>query len=507
MVGANHALAFEKARLLLAQADGVAAAACFVGQGDVLQTAVHRPGADAFTPEAPPWFRIGSLTKTLVAFAALHHATLTGHDPDADIGGELSHLVGGSFGGPVSLIALLSHTAGLHNCSVLDEPGPVIASATALRYDRARGVFSYSNAGYGLVGEWLSHRTGLDFSEWLDIHALRVLGQPAIALRPAPDAPSVAGHVMDPRLGARTAITLPFDGGRLAPAGYLWATASGLGDLLRALLRPPDAVAASVVSRMTKAASPVFGPQDVAAGAGLFVMRRGGRRIAFNEGEIGGFRSRIELDLDAGTGLAEMAAYSGAENGATGSILGGIGAVRPPDRSRRPAPRILSPAAGATYVAPELGVFQCEDPRTMHGARLNGVAATLEPAGPDLWRGSTEEGRMLTVRRNSGHGGDSLTINGILAPASRLRPRARPFDARWLGRYRNGYWIDIAEVEGEDGVVQVSSNYGGIGGHAVVIGANVLATDMGLAVFGGPVTRARLRLLGTAIFRRPSRTD
>ncbi|WP_230374243.1 serine hydrolase domain-containing protein [Pontivivens ytuae] len=432
----------------------------------------------------------------MVAFAALDHAFTTDHDIDADICPDIPEPIARRIKRPVSLVQVLTHTAGLRNCAPLSAIGPGDTDVSDIRFDAAIGHFSYSNAGYALIGAWIERRTGLNFDGWLHLHALAHLSLTGIATRPPEGATIAQGHVRDPETGRPTPFRFYEADGRFAPAGFLWATVEGIGGLMATLLFPSGARASRSVAAMTSRASPPFGPDALCAMPGLFCTKRGGRPILFNEGEIGGFRARIELDPSAGTGLATMAAYSGPENAATDNVL----ATASSTTAAFPAPVSLKKERAAFYIAGGLGVFQCEAHGVMRGARLNGVPVSLQARGMRTWTGRRQDGRPVLVQMLESTGCRILSINGHLAFAGRCRAASAAFDHRWLGRYLNGYRIDVAASK--DGrTVTVSSDYSGTSTAALILGPRTLATDMGIAVFRERSRRAELRLLETATFR------
>lgn len=491
-----HETAFEKASTAMETMAGPASAAAFTDRANGRQRSCCRSGGADAAGDRPLWFRIGSLTKTLVAFAALDHAYVTGHDLDADIRPDLPGEIARGLGRPVGLIPVLTHTAGLRNCASLNDATPEEALFPDLRFDAAVGWFSYSNVGYALAGAWIGRRTGLDFADWLALHGLAPLSLTGIAPAPPKGAAIAQGHVRDPETGRTTPFDFRGADERFAPAGFLWGTTEGLSGLMAALLNPPSGRASRVVAAMTSMSSLPFGPNQLAALPGLFRTKRDDRPVFFNEGEIGGFRARMEFDLVAGTGLATMSAYSGPENARSGAVL----AEAASDTTAFPSPALLRMSESASYIAGGLGLFECEAPDTLRAARLNGIPARLKPCGPRTWTGQRQDGRPLLVHRPEGAGGDVLSINGHLALACRQRNALTPFDPCWFGRYLNGYRIDVAASKG-DGAVTVSSDYSGLSGPALVLGPRTLATDMGIAVFRERSSRAELRLLGTATFR------
>ncbi|MGE4615643.1 MAG: serine hydrolase domain-containing protein [Gammaproteobacteria bacterium] len=122
-------------------------------------------------------FRIGSITKAFTALAVL----MAADDGLLDLGAPLDALIGPGFyvnpwapDHPVTLVHLLEHSAGFADLSMEEmyhsDPAPLaLEDAVRFRPQNRRVLwrpglhYSYTNAGAGLAGYALKHRTGIPY--------------------------------------------------------------------------------------------------------------------------------------------------------------------------------------------------------------------------------------------------------------------------------------------------------------------------------------------------------
>ena len=480
--------------------DGVAAI------GNVGETG----GPDSAPASADTWFRLGSISKTLVAFAVLNYCDQNSVDLDAPF--ALDFAPGRGRGtSPATVRSLLSHTAGLCNGVALAEQAPGSPEQWLRVVGPARSRFSYSNLGYALLGHWMGLRTGLPAEAWLHRFAWLPLGIEGVAFLPPNGASAAIGHVWNPRRGCREPFTLTFGDERLAPAGFLWASPRGLSTVIQALTRPSSERLEKIVQLMATPQSESIGLSRVSYGLGLFTYVVGGRRFAFHDGEIAGFQALVEFDPVRRTGIGVLANMSGPDLIARDVLSGDKAVPSPVERGSHNHPAVLQSCDEhtiKTFAAPSLGVVQVSIAQAPHPARLNGVPFTLEVAETNALKGSAG-GRMLVLKTAGAITEASYAhVNGQFAQA--LRPRIRrawggAFDAAWLGLYRNGYWIEL--YAGTDGRLRMASNYSGTDSIPLVLGKRCLATDLGIMLFTRRSGRRSLRLLGVNWFRREDPSD
>jgi len=216
-------------------------------------------------------FRIASVTKWFTASLA----TLC-LDPDAPLAGS-------------SARRLLSHTADWRPES--SEPLPEVA----------RGLWSYSNAGYRTVGAACAEACGVEYSSAVGARLLAPLGMAATGFeQPARRA---RGHVQEGESGHRV---VPDDVYReeRRPAGGLWST---VGDLLRFAahqLGEPGPLAMEHREALREPRARALGA-SYALGCWTRDLS-GGRACLDHEGSVGGFQSLLMLLPDDGAALAVL---------------------------------------------------------------------------------------------------------------------------------------------------------------------------------------------------------
>ncbi|HKI91958.1 MAG TPA: serine hydrolase domain-containing protein [Gaiellaceae bacterium] len=239
---------------------GVAAGLAVDGEVEIVADGVLGLGGDEpVRPETP--FRVASISKWFTASLAALCLDL-----DAPVLGE------------ASASALLSHTAGLRCESA--EPLPEIA----------RGLWSYSNAGYWAAGEACAAACGAPFAEAMRARVLAPLGLGATGYE-EPAAPA-RGHVQEAGTGQREA---PEDAYPVArrPSGGIWSTVADLMRFGAHQLGGPGPLheAARAGLRMPRAEA-----LGAAYAHGFWVRELAGGRVALDhEGSVGGYQSLLLL--------------------------------------------------------------------------------------------------------------------------------------------------------------------------------------------------------------------
>jgi len=332
---------------------GVAAGLSVDGRVEIVADGVLGLGGGVpVGPETP--FRVASISKWFTASLAALCLDL-----EAPLLGE------------ASASALLSHTAGLR-CE----------SATPLP-EVARGLWSYSNAGYWAVGEAAAAACGVPFAEAMQARVLAPLGLDATGYE-EPGAPA-RGHIQEGETGHRE---VPADAYPVArrPSGGVWST---VGDLLRFAAHQlggpgPLGEEARTALRQTRAEA-----LGAAYAHGFWVRELAGGRVALDhEGSVGGYQSLLLLVPEERLALAVLT-NSWRGSGLIRRVVGELGLV---GTEAEPAPVAPGDAALAgRYVldAAEaevevdggaLRVREAEvDPVT--GTRIASPALRAEPVG------------------------------------------------------------------------------------------------------------------------------
>lgn len=284
--------------------------AAVVRDGELVWSAA-RGEVDSAAPDNLTLYRIGSITKSLVAAVVMRLRDEGGlhlNDPLE------AHVPGTSFGS-VTVAQLLSHASGLTS----ESPGAWWertpgGSWTELNASlgpaevkhRAGQRFHYSNVGYGVLGELVARLRG---GSWLDAVRDEILRP--LEMSHTTDRPSgrhAKGYAVHPFAD----VVLPepeHDAGAMAPAGQLWSCVDDLarwtafvgGDTGEVL--HPDTVA-----EMREAAViDDSGAWNSGYGLGLQLVHANGKRLAGHTGSMPGFLACTMIDPATRTGAVAFA--------------------------------------------------------------------------------------------------------------------------------------------------------------------------------------------------------
>jgi CubicO group peptidase (beta-lactamase class C family) len=376
-------------------------AAALVRDGEIAWFGA-RGQVEGHRPTTATQYRLGSITKSLVAVVVMRlrdEGRVGLLDP---IGGY----VPGTPVGEVTVGQLLSHTAGL----AAESPGPwwertpgvppreligALGAETARHRPGRR--FHYSNLGFGLLGELIARKRGIDWADAVRKEILEPLGMRDTTPRPRP--PHATGYAVHPWAD----VLLPepeHDAAAMAPAGQLWSTPADLarwavflggdsGDVLRA----------DTLAEMREPAAVEDGDTwSRGYGLGLQLARHAGRRLAGHTGSMPGFLATVWADPADRTGVLFLANTT---SGLRGTLATDLLSIL--DEHEPRLPEEWAPASAD----PDL----------------------LELTGPWYWGPAAYTLRALPGR------GISLGPVGGPGRASRFAPRA---DGTWVGL--DGYY-------------------------------------------------------------------
>ena len=245
---------------------GVPAVAAGLLVGGEVELAADGP-VDVETP-----FRIASITKWFTASLA---ALLLDLEAPA--------------GGAPSAARLLSHTADLR------------PDSTELLPETCRGLWSYSNAGFVLVGDACAAAAGVSFSDAVRERLLEPLGLEHTAFEEPRGA--TTGHLQEGATGHRPAPASGYPEQR-RPAGGLWST---VGDLLRFAthqLGGPGPLSAAQLGAVHEPRADALGGRYC---LGCWSRELAGGRLARDhEGSVGGYQSLLLLIPEEEAALAVL---------------------------------------------------------------------------------------------------------------------------------------------------------------------------------------------------------
>lgn len=263
-------------------------------------------------------FRVGSITKTFVALAAMRLAEEGCLDVEAAANDYLHSF---KVQWPedkqrvVTIAQLLTHTAGLDpgfegisvDADVLvPDPSEMYGSVVHARWAPGSGR-RYSNHGYVVLGQVVEDVVGLPLPEALTQLVFQPLGMTATSLvEPAEHAQGYGtdGAVLRP-VHKQT---------MLAAAGAAWSSAVDMSRYVEALLNggangSGRVVSADTLQRMLteQVAGPdlVMGTSD-SQGFGFKILTADGRRLVRHAGSFAGFCAALYIDGDAHRGVAVL---------------------------------------------------------------------------------------------------------------------------------------------------------------------------------------------------------
>ncbi|WP_375480004.1 serine hydrolase domain-containing protein [uncultured Jatrophihabitans sp.] len=273
-----------------------------------------RDAADGDTARLPTeqtQYRVGSITKTMIAVCVLRLVDrgevdlsdrLGDHLPDAPAPDSTIH-------------QLLSHTAGLASETPPPwwerTPGDIrptladVLTPDPLRH-RPGQTFHYSNPGFGLLGELVARRAGRPWFDVLREDVLAPLGMTRTTYWPQP--PHARGWAVHPWAD----VLLPepaHDHGLLAAAGQLWSTP---GDLCRfAVFLGGDGAGILTPETLERMRTPASAPSDAgwsgSYGLGVQHLRFGDRVLFGHTGSMPGFLAIALTSPDDGVAVAVQA--------------------------------------------------------------------------------------------------------------------------------------------------------------------------------------------------------
>jgi len=256
-------------------------------------------------------FQIGSVTKAVTGLLLADMA----ERGQVLLSDPATRYLPGAAPGQVTLLDLATHTSGLPRLPpgmrryALLRPGdpyawyPARAMVRTARRSLATAAggqpYRYSNYGFGLLGYLLGQAQRMPYPKLAEQRICGPLGMTATRF----DARPVQGYSRGKPAG-------PWHMGALSAAGGLHSTATDLGRLLAACLRPEttglgQAIGAALTPRVT--VSPA-----VEVGLAWHHALREGQRVIWHNGMTGGFSAMVALSPVRRTGIAVLANDGGA---------------------------------------------------------------------------------------------------------------------------------------------------------------------------------------------------
>jgi CubicO group peptidase (beta-lactamase class C family) len=390
-------------------------------------------GGAGLVDDAPPTpdtqYRIGSITKTVVAVAVLRLRDAGALDLDDRVH---DHLAGGDViadhpVGRATIAQLLQHAAGATAetgggwwertqggdlASLLADVAARPAAGSAGRR------FHYSNVGFGLLGGVLEHHHDQSWVDVVTADLLLPLGMTRTSPRPvAPAAPGLAVHPWTGQVLAEP----EHDAGAMAPAGQLWASIDDLVRWGRFLGGDVDGADGPLLDRATwvEACLPsvvAHTPGDrwtTAHGLGVQVFNADGTVRIGHGGSMPGFLAGVRCAPSSGVGVALLTnTTAGLDPTLQGDLLALAGPHLETATPWRPSAPLegVEELAGVWFWGPRPHLVTAT-PEGLHLGTMDGLgrASRFVPDG-DGWRGIEGYYAGEPLRVGRGPGGDAVRL-------------------------------------------------------------------------------------------------
>ena len=263
---------------------------------------------DVGGPPDDAQYRIGSITKTLVAVAVLRLRD----EGLLDLTDPIGRFVPETGYADATVRDLLAHVAGLQSEPVGSwwERSPGVELDVLLAANDGSGAvagpgeyYHYSNLGFALLGEAVARLRGATWWEVVSSELLAPLAMTRTTYLPA--TPHAQGYSVDHF--HETLTTEPHQDTRaMAPAGQAWSTVADLARWAGFLATGhPDVLARSTLDEMAT-------PQSPGYGLGLRLIEVDGRSLTGHTGSMPGFLASLFVDRASRRGSILMTnAFSG----------------------------------------------------------------------------------------------------------------------------------------------------------------------------------------------------
>lgn len=268
-------------------------------------------------------FRIGSISKVFTALAVLQlreQGKLGLDDPVQDYLPWFTVQQTDPDSPPISVRHLLTHTSGLPEnapgVSYTTHTGPARAELIKNLPDvatlyAAGSRRSYSNLGFGILGELVEAISGRPFTEYVERHILDPLGMSSTDLEPDPSMPGLATGYST-RTPGQVRRPVPFAENFNTPAGDGAASLQDMVSFVSLLMTESAESRGRVLSLATlrDMRRPHWVNDDWNGGAGLGlggIRRRDGRTLVRSGGDSPGFFAGFEMDVAQQLGVIVLA--------------------------------------------------------------------------------------------------------------------------------------------------------------------------------------------------------
>jgi CubicO group peptidase (beta-lactamase class C family) len=267
--------------------------------------------AEGFATGPDVQYRIGSITKTLVAVLVLQLRD----QGRLDLNDRLdSHLPGVEYGDR-TIRSLLSHSSGMHSEPAGEwwerTPGGSFDDLAGHLADvppafPAGATFHYTNVAFGLLGEVVARLTGMPWFDAVRERLLAPLGMTRTTYLPEP--PHARGWSVHHFAGTLDPEPT-HDAGAMAPAGQVWSTVEDLARYAAFLVAGhPDVLSAATLEEMvTPQSGSLAGALAGGYGLGFRLVSGGSGLLHGHTGSMPGFLAGLFVDRKRRTGAVVLA--------------------------------------------------------------------------------------------------------------------------------------------------------------------------------------------------------
>jgi len=258
-------------------------------------------------------FRPGSISKLFTWTSVMQLVERGKLDLNRDVNDYLDFRIPESFGKPVTLRNLVTHTAGfeehLKGLMVPYPSKPVPLRTMAIRPPRTiyppGAIPAYSNYGASLAGYIVARTSGEPFPDYVARHIFAPLGMTHSSfVQPLP--PSLAPD-MSKGYATADGKELPFDIISLSPAGALSASGDDMARFMIAHLHNGAYGGVQILkpetARFMHAGANQPSPPLPPMALGFYHEDRNGHTIIGHDGDVDAFHSSLHLILDADAGV------------------------------------------------------------------------------------------------------------------------------------------------------------------------------------------------------------
>ncbi|GAB1645752.1 serine hydrolase domain-containing protein [Krasilnikovia sp. MM14-A1259] len=311
--------------------------------------------------------RIASITKLFTWAAVMQQVEAGRLDLNADVNRYLTGFrVPATFPAPVTLGALLSHTAGFEDrvigtgARTAGDVPPLadeLAAAMPARVRPPGEITAYSNYGAALAGYVVAQVSGEPWDRYVQRHLLDPLGMAhSTATEPVP--PALAGDLARSYdSDAEPPAPIPFTFDTLSPDGAISASAADMAKFMTAHLDGGRGILSPDTTALMHARS--FGADPRLGGYAHGFMDRvmNGHRVLMHDGSWEGFQSALVLVPGCDLGLFVSANGTNGVDTVSAVVDGFMGRFAPPTGAADPTGAPVAGVGGTSPAVAQPGFY------------------------------------------------------------------------------------------------------------------------------------------------------